>query len=66
MPPDPVHARSLLDGLEVQVAVAGGTVGTPFNISIPSPSLWSPQDPHLYRVVATLYMDNTTTSLLAV
>ena len=48
------------------MAVAEGKVGAPFNISIPSPSLWSPQNPHLYRVFATLHMDNTTTSLLAV
>ena len=44
------------------MAVGKGKVGAPLNISIPSPRLWSPQDPHLYKVFATLYSDNTTAS----
>jgi hypothetical protein len=39
------------------IASAGGTVGTPVDVPVPEPHLWSPSDPFLYDLQVTLYRD---------
>ena len=46
--------RQLHDAAQ-QPAVTRGVVGMPFNVSVPDPRLWSPNNPYLYTVFATLY-----------
>ncbi|HSD84001.1 MAG TPA: glycoside hydrolase family 2 TIM barrel-domain containing protein, partial [Anaerolineae bacterium] len=41
------------------VASATGSVGSPINISIPTPHLWSPDDPFLYDVQIDLKLGST-------
>jgi beta-galactosidase/beta-glucuronidase len=49
----PSILRALLNVPE-QVTTSNGTVGTPFNVSLLGARLWSPKDPHLYNIHATL------------
>lgn len=50
----------------LQLAVAQGVVGKPFNVSVPDPRLWSPQDPYLYTVFVDLYSHSNSSKQLGV
>lgn len=52
----PADARVMLVALEgnKEVSRTGGKLGEPIALPVPAPHLWSPDDPFLYDLVATL------------
>lgn len=48
-------------GQEVYSAAADSAGGRPLRIDLPGPRLWSPQDPHLYRLTVETDTDRTVT-----
>jgi uncharacterized membrane protein YphA (DoxX/SURF4 family) len=46
---------TVTDGGKTVATATGGKVGTPIDIAIPEPKLWSPESPHLYDLTVTLF-----------